>query len=37
MLYENFVFDFDSDETGTTVHIVLRQSDLKAQNLPSDA
>mgnify|MGYP000010137389 CR=1 FL=1 len=24
MLYENFVFDFDSDETGTTVRIVLR-------------
>ena len=37
MLYENFVFDFDSDETGTTVRIVLQQSDLKAQNLPSDA
>lgn len=37
MLYQDFVFDFDSDETGTTVRIVLRQSDLKAQNLPSDA
>ena len=31
MLYENFVFDFDSDETGTTVKIVLRQGELKAQ------
>ena len=31
MLYENFVFDFDSDETGTTVKIVLRQEELKAQ------
>ena len=29
MLYEKFVFDFDSDETGTTVKIVLRQKDLK--------
>ena len=37
MLYQDFVFDFDSDATGTTVRIVLRQSDLKAQNLPSDA
>ena len=37
MLYQDFVFDFDSDETGTTVRIVLQQSDLKAQNLPSDA
>ena len=37
MLYQDFVFDFDSDETGTTVRIVLRQSDLKAQNLPLDA
>ena len=32
MLYENFVFDFDSDETGTTVKIVLRQSELKNLN-----
>ncbi len=31
MLYENFVFAFDSDETGTTVRIVLRQSELKEQ------
>ena len=31
MLYENFVFDFDSDESGTTVKIVLRQEKLKAQ------
>ena len=31
MLYENFVFDFDNDETGTTVRIVLRQSELKEQ------
>lgn len=37
MLYQDFVFDFDSDATGTTVRIVLQQSDLKAQNLPSDA
>ena len=37
MLYQDFGFDFDSDATGTTVRIVLRQSDLKAQNLPSDA
>ena len=31
MLYEKFEFDFDSDETGTTVKIVLRQEELKAQ------
>lgn len=37
MLYQDFGFDFDSDATGTTVRILLRQSDLKAQNLPSDA
>ena len=37
MLYQDFVFDFNSDETGTTVRIVLRQSTLKTQNLPSDA
>lgn len=36
MLYQDFGFDFDSDATGTTVRILLRQSDLKAQNLPSD-
>ena len=35
MLYENFVFDFDSDETGTTVKIVLRQSELKVQKTPA--
>ena len=34
MLYENFVFDFDSDETGTTVKIVLRQEELKNQTVP---
>ena len=28
MLYERFVFDFDSDETGTTVKIVLKQENL---------
>lgn len=37
MLYQDFGFDFDSDATGTTVRILLRQSDLKAQNLPSYA
>ena len=37
MLYQDFGFDFDSDATGTTVRILLRQSDLKAQNSPSDA
>ena len=37
MLYQDFGFDFDSDATGTTVRILLRQSDLKAKNLPSDA
>lgn len=37
MLYQDFGFDFDSDATGTTVRILLRQSNLKAQNLPSDA
>lgn len=37
MLYQDFGFAFDSDATGTTVRILLRQSDLKAQNLPSDA
>lgn len=37
MLYQDFGFDFDSDATGTTVRILLRQSDLEAQNLPSDA
>ena len=37
MLYQDFGFDFDSDATGTTVRILLRQSDLKVQNLPSDA
>lgn len=31
MLYEDFVFDFDSDESGTTVKIVLRQEKLKSQ------
>ena len=31
MLYENFVFNFDSDESGTTVKIVLRQEELKTQ------
>ena len=36
MLYENFVFDFDSDETGTTVKIVLRQDELKAASLPTN-
>ena len=30
MLYEKFEFDFDNDETGTTVQIVLRQEDLIA-------
>ena len=37
MLYQDFGFDFDSDESGTTVKIVLRQSALLAQNSPSDA
>ena len=37
MLYQDFGFDFDSDATGTTVRIVLRQSALLAQNLPSGA
>ena len=37
MLYQDFGFDFDSDATGTTVRILLRQSDLKVQNSPSDA
>ena len=37
MLYQDFGFDFDSDATGTTVRILLRQSDLKAQNLHSYA
>lgn len=37
MLYQDFGFDFDSDATGTTVRILLRQSNLKAQNSPSDA
>ncbi len=31
MLYENFVFDFDSDETGTTVKIILRQEERKGK------
>ena len=30
MLYEKFEFDFDNDETGTTVQIVLKQEDLIA-------
>ena len=34
MLYKNFVFDFDSDETGTTVKIVLRQEALISAQLP---
>ena len=37
MLYQDFGFDFDSDATGTTVRILLRQRDLKAKNSPSDA
>ncbi len=36
MLYENFVFDFDSDETGTTVKIILRQEELKTQKSPAN-
>ena len=37
MLYENFVFDFDSDESGTTVKIVLRQENLIPSVSPSKA
>lgn len=34
MLYQDFVFDFDSDATGTTVRIVLRKTSPCAADYP---